>query len=63
MVLNPEVQRTAQEHVDRVTGGDRLPTIEDKDSLPYITAIIREALRCVYIPSDFTDGWQRLTST
>ncbi|GJE84147.1 cytochrome P450 [Phanerochaete sordida] len=45
MVLNPEVQRTAQKHVDSVTGGDRLPTIEDRDSLPYITAIIKEALR------------------
>lgn len=45
MMTHPDVQRTAQEHIDRVTGGDRLPTIEDRDALPYVTAIIKEALR------------------
>nr|BAL05107.1 cytochrome P450 [Phanerodontia chrysosporium] len=51
MMTHPDVQRTAQEHIDRVTGGDRLPTIEDRDALPYVTAIIKEALRwCPVLP-------------
>lgn len=45
MVLHPEVQRKAQEELDRVVGQSRLPTFEDRLSLPYITAISREVLR------------------
>ena len=45
MLLFPEAQREAQEEIDRVIGGDRLPEMEDKDSLPYITALRTEILR------------------
>ncbi|KAH8118942.1 cytochrome P450 [Phellopilus nigrolimitatus] len=45
MVLNPEVQRRAQEEIDRVVGIDRLPTFEDKEYLPYVNAICKESLR------------------
>ncbi|EKM55820.1 uncharacterized protein PHACADRAFT_209340 [Phanerochaete carnosa HHB-10118-sp] len=45
MVLYPEVQKTAQEHIDRVVGKERLPTFEDRKSLPYISALMHEVLR------------------
>lgn len=45
MARHPEIQRKAQEEVDRVVGIDRLPEMSDRDSLPYINRIIREALR------------------
>ncbi|KAF4597797.1 hypothetical protein EYR40_008264 [Pleurotus pulmonarius] len=45
MVLYPECQKIGQEEVDRVVGRDRLPTFEDRDSLPYIDCVIQEVLR------------------
>ncbi|KAH8118941.1 cytochrome P450 [Phellopilus nigrolimitatus] len=45
MVLNPEVQRRAQEEIDNVIGFDRLPAFEDKENLPYVNAICKESLR------------------
>ena len=45
MVLHPEVQRRAQAELDAVIGADRLPAFEDRESLPYVEAVIREALR------------------
>ncbi|KAG6843426.1 hypothetical protein H0H87_004685, partial [Tephrocybe sp. NHM501043] len=44
-LANPAALRKAQEEIDRVVGWSRLPTFEDEDSLPYITAITKEALR------------------
>ncbi|KIJ25993.1 hypothetical protein M422DRAFT_236734 [Sphaerobolus stellatus SS14] len=45
MVLHPEVQRKAQEEIDRVIGKDRLPDIKDKEDLPYIRALVTEMFR------------------
>ncbi|KAK1623551.1 cytochrome P450 [Colletotrichum phormii] len=45
MVLHPSVQKQAQEELDRVCGTDRLPTMDDWDSMPYIRACIKESLR------------------
>ncbi|KAF8335172.1 cytochrome P450 [Amanita rubescens] len=45
MTLYPDVQKRAQEEIDRVVGKDRLPTIEDQDELPYVGALIKEVLR------------------
>ncbi|KAG2018325.1 cytochrome P450 [Coprinopsis cinerea AmutBmut pab1-1] len=45
MALNPEVQRRAQEELDRVVGPVRLPEINDREGLVYITAILKEVLR------------------
>jgi len=45
MVLNPDVQAKGQEEIDRVVGTDRLPTFEDRFSLPYVEAIYRELMR------------------
>lgn len=45
MVVWPEVQRKAQEEIDRVVGPDRLPNLEDYESMPYIRCCIKENLR------------------
>ncbi|KAJ8588852.1 cytochrome P450 [Rhizopogon salebrosus TDB-379] len=45
MILFPEVQAKAQAEIDSVVGKDRLPDFGDRDSLPYIEAVICEALR------------------
>ncbi|KAK6529943.1 hypothetical protein TWF281_009093 [Arthrobotrys megalospora] len=45
MILFPEVQRKAQEEIDRVVGTDRLPGFEDREQLPYVDALIKEAIR------------------
>lgn len=47
MLLFPDAQRTAQEELDRVVGRSRLPSMEDKESLPYVTALKNEVLRYV----------------
>jgi len=47
---HPEAQLKAQEELDRVIGRDRLPDFKDKDSLPYIEAFYKEALRMNPIP-------------
>jgi cytochrome P450 len=45
MIAFPEVQKKAQEEIDRVTGGERLPTFEDQENMPYLNALAKEALR------------------
>jgi len=45
MTLHPEIQKKAQEEVDRAVGPNRLPTFEDRDNLPYLECIIKEVLR------------------
>jgi len=45
MVKYPEVQKKAQAEIDRVIGPNRLPDYIDRDSLPYVDAIVKEALR------------------
>ena len=42
MVCYPEVQAKARAELDAVVGPNRLPSFEDRDSLPYITAIAKE---------------------
>ena len=44
MVSNPEIQRKARAEILHLTG-TRLPTFEDRDSLPYIQALYQEVLR------------------
>ena len=45
MVKYPKVQKRAQEEIDRVVGRNRLPDYSDKESLPYILAMVKEAMR------------------
>jgi cytochrome P450 len=45
MVLFPEVEKKAQEELDRVVGRDRLPEMPDMDSLQYIRGCMKESLR------------------
>ncbi|EPS99982.1 hypothetical protein FOMPIDRAFT_1123320 [Fomitopsis schrenkii] len=45
MVLHPDVYAKAQEEVDRVVGRDRLPTLEDRSSLPFVECILKETYR------------------
>ncbi|KAF1849093.1 O-methylsterigmatocystin oxidoreductase [Cucurbitaria berberidis CBS 394.84] len=41
----PEVQKKAQEELDRVIGNSRLPVSADRESLPYIEAVMKETHR------------------
>ena len=47
MLKLPEVQRRAQEEIDSVVGRDRLPEFSDVERLPYLCAVMKEALRWV----------------
>lgn len=45
MSLYPDVQKKVQAELDSVVGPNRLPELGDYESLPYIKATIKEALR------------------
>lgn len=45
MLRHRDVQKKAQDEIDRVVGTDRLPTIEDRANLPYVRSVITEVLR------------------
>lgn len=45
MVLNPRVQRKAQEEIDSVIEEGRLPTIDDRPRMPYMRCVVTELLR------------------
>jgi cytochrome P450 len=45
MGLFPDVQRKAQEEIERVVGHNRLPNMADRINLPYINAVVKEVLR------------------
>ncbi|KAI0128219.1 putative cytochrome P450 oxidoreductase OrdA-like protein [Hypoxylon sp. NC0597] len=45
MTIYPEIQQKAQEEIGRVVGQNRLPTMEDREHLPYIEAVVKEVLR------------------
>jgi cytochrome P450 len=46
--MYPEIQRKARDELDQVVGSDRLPGFEDRESLPYVQAILMECMR--YFP-------------
>ena len=56
MISHPGVLARAQQEIDSVVGKDRLPTFEDRDSLPYINGLVYEALR-----SQTLDIWSPYT--
>ena len=45
MTMFPEAQQKAQAELDNVIGADRHPTFEDRVSLPYVNAVLKETLR------------------
>ncbi|GAB1525335.1 hypothetical protein RhiTH_008494 [Rhizoctonia solani] len=45
MLHYSEVQKLAQKEIDAVIGKDRLPTLADRDLLPYVEALYKEVLR------------------
>lgn len=45
MALYPDVQRRAQDEIERVLGPGRLPKMADRSRLPYINAVVKEVLR------------------
>ncbi|OCH88068.1 cytochrome P450 [Obba rivulosa] len=45
MVLYPDVQKIAQEELTAVVGSDRLPEFSDRESLPYVNAVVKECTR------------------
>ena len=45
MILFPEVQKKAQAELDAIIGPERLPTLSDRQSLPYMEALVKEIHR------------------
>ncbi|KAJ7252519.1 cytochrome P450, partial [Mycena rebaudengoi] len=45
MLANPEVQKRAQEEIDTVVHKGHLPSFDDEESLPYVSAVVKEVLR------------------
>ncbi|KAL4264953.1 cytochrome P450 family protein [Pleurotus pulmonarius] len=45
LACHPACQDKAQAEIDRVIGGERIPTLEDFDDLPYLRALIKEVHR------------------
>jgi cytochrome P450 len=45
MVLYPDVQARARAEINQVVRHDRMPSIDDRASLPYLDAILLEVLR------------------
>jgi Cytochrome P450 len=56
LVNFPEVQRLAQEEIDRVVGDERAPLVHDIEDLPYIQAIIKEVSSQLYQSSAVEDN-------
>ena len=44
IVLHPEAQKKAQKEIDSIIK-DRLPTLEDREVLPYVNAFVNESQR------------------
>lgn len=61
MMFHPDVQKKAQEEIDRVVGKARLPSVKDEAALPYVTAVLKEVLRAT--PVTALGSISSLTST
>ncbi len=47
LILYPKVQQKVKEEIDALTKGERLPTFEDREDLPYLEYVIEETTRVV----------------
>ncbi|KAF8547387.1 cytochrome P450 [Imleria badia] len=72
MTVYPEVPKKAQAEIDAVVGHERLPTMGDRDTLPYVNTICKELLRWnvviplamhVTIQDEICDGYFILKGT
>lgn len=45
MATHPEIQRKAQQEIDDVVGSGRQVNLDDRESLPYVEALVRELVR------------------
>jgi len=45
MTLFPEAYEKARRSIDEAVGTDRLVDISDRESIPYITCVVKEVLR------------------
>ena len=51
MTLYPDVQARARAEINQVVRHDTMPSIDDRPSLPYLDAVLREVLRwCPPLP-------------
>ena len=46
MAEHPDIQEKVAKEIDEVIGRDRLPTLDDRSSLPYTQAAMLETFRC-----------------
>ncbi|KTF94071.1 hypothetical protein cypCar_00038433, partial [Cyprinus carpio] len=49
LIQNPDVQERCHNEIFRVLGYDRLPSMDDRDELPYTNATVHEIQRCANI--------------
>lgn len=47
MVLHRGTFEKAQAELDRVIGSERLPNLDDRESLPYLECVLKEVYRSV----------------
>lgn len=45
MAKYPNIQKRAQDDIDRAVGNERLPLLQDRQQLPFVDAIMSEVLR------------------
>ena len=45
MIQRPDAVKKAQSQIDEVVGMERLPTLGDRPSLPYVDCIFKEVIR------------------
>lgn len=45
LALHPELVKLAQAEIDTVVGRERIPELSDRDSMPYMEALLQEVMR------------------
>ncbi|CCO32905.1 Cytochrome P450 2D19 [Rhizoctonia solani AG-1 IB] len=49
--LHPEAAKLAQAEIDAVVGRERVPDLKDRESMPYMEAVLQEVMRlCPVVP-------------
>lgn len=45
LAMHPDIQKRAQDEIDKVVGPERLPNFDDRDELVYLNAVLKEVSR------------------